>query len=135
MFCQQVENTECPHGRTCKKWGCARIHPEGRIVGFDCQHDMKCWGNCELHHSNPRKCSFAQQLRIKEATIARGKMTKCSYKYDSVCPYGAKCRFTHEKEETPKKKKGCKCSLCGEEGHNKRSCWLAKLPAPPAEWL
>jgi hypothetical protein len=33
-----------------------------------------------------------------------------------------------------KKRKPVTCSLCKQTGHNKRSCWINKLPPPPIEW-
>ena len=143
MFADEHKNTVCRHGRFCVKWGCGRQHPEGRIVGFDCPHDGKCWGNCEHHHSVFHRNSLKQRLRIQEAGQKRGFNQEkiCRYKFTSQCPHGDRCFFKHEPKavfthtEPEKKRKSVTCSLCHQKGHNKRSCWISKLPPPPTEWL
>ena len=139
MFCDKDTKTICIHGVHCIKWGCARIHSKGRIVGFDCPHDGKCWGNCEFHHSVQEKNSPAQKLRINQAGKKIGyEATKtCRNIYKSKCAYGDKCFFIHEPEpvktEEPvkKKRRTVTCSMCLQKGHNKVSCWITKLPPPP----
>ena len=143
MFNEETKALVCPHGKFCIKWGCGRQHPEGRIVGYDCPHDLKCWGRgCDLHHSHEHKNSDLQKNRIRTAIDAvRIQKQQCRNVYEHLCPHGKKCWFIHKeyippkKEEPKKKTRVMKCSVCGQEGHNKRTCWIAKLPPPPAEWL
>ena len=157
MFSEETKALTCPHGQFCIKWGCGRQHPKGRVVGFDCPHDLKCWGKgCELHHSQEHKNSELQKAKIKGVVNhlyqQQGRGTKysyrftkpCHYIYEDLCPHGDKCWFKHKKREEPKEepkkeakkepRKTTTCSMCQQVGHNKRTCWMKTLPPPP-DWL
>jgi len=108
MFTENVTNTICPHGVLCVKWGCARKHPEGRYVGFDCQHDGKCnQTGCQLHHSNPgnshpddskntleHKAIIAAIMNywIPELTINQ---QVCHHHLNGTCSFGNNCFRRH----------------------------------------
>ena len=155
MFSDKVNNTTCPHGTKCMKWGCPRKHPEGRYIGFDCQHDQKCnQFNCHLHHTVPNQNHSIEQKAIAAAIMGffiQGLSINkqvCRHHLNGTCSFGKNCFRRHiepvrELEPTPPKeivkkiRKTVTCSLCQQTGHNSRGCWTKKindLPAPP-NWL
>jgi len=148
----------CRHGRSCIQWGCHRLHPDGRIVGDDCSHNHKCWGNCIFHHQDQNKNTDRHNMKIKTALASQSKnkrkffSQKKECKWGDACRYGDECLFSHEPPppaykptptprpptpSAPKKNypKKSKCGQCKQIGHNRRTCWMNSLPAPPPEFL
>ena len=64
----------CHRGKWCFKYGCPRHHPEGRYVGKECQHDVRCDGrhpssqykSCPFHHSNLEKNQKEKMIRLSK---------------------------------------------------------------------
>jgi hypothetical protein len=124
MFSTEVKKTQCPHGKYCIMWGCSRLHPDGRIVGYDCIHNKKCKDkSCELHHSIDEKNTPSQILRIKKAATSHPK------------PYWNRSDYN------PKQHKVCTHWVTGTCKYGDEKCFYAhkicegfRLPPPPAEF-
>lgn len=154
MFTENVINTLCPHGIKCVKWGCGRQHPDGRYVGFDCQHDGKCnQSGCQLHHSNPgilHTDDFKNTLEHKAIIAAimgffipnlSANMQVCRFHLNGNCNFGKNCFRRHiepikklvsdpivaPKEIVKRIRKPVTCSICQQTGHNSRGCWTKKI--------